>query len=201
MLGRSSTETSLNAAAAATASAAPARIAAPHESKTKSSAEPVGVQIQTPCNMSCKLRRPSVSAFCALCVSKVLLLLPPPFFSFATTTHEHRAPPLFLPRHHLLQPHPTRLLSLLAAAPAPDIPSPQPSVLPLRYCYPPATAACLCLLCFVRLKGAAAVAPSFLFLCNHDSRAPRPSPLSASPPFAAAPSHAPFIPSCCCSCS
>ena len=43
--------------------------------------------------------------------------------------------------------------------------------------------------------------PSFLFLCNNDSRASPPSPLSASPLFAAAPSHAPFVPSCCFSCS
>ena len=120
LIAGSTTETSMNTAVAATASAAPARIAAPHESKTKSSAEPVvGVQIQTPCNMPSKLRRPLVSAVSA-----------------------------------------------------------------------------------VRLKGAAAaVAPSFLFLCNRDSQASPPSPLSASPPFAAAPSHAPFVPSCCFSCS
>jgi hypothetical protein len=45
-LDRSTTETSMNTAAAAIASAAPARIAAPHESKTKSSAEPVRFVVQ-----------------------------------------------------------------------------------------------------------------------------------------------------------
>ena len=63
-----------------------------------------------------------------LCVSKVLLLLPPSFPFLCN--HERAPPPLFLPRPHLLQPHPTRLLPLLAASPAPDTPSPQPPAAP-----------------------------------------------------------------------
>ena len=65
-------------------------------------------------------------------------------------------------------------------------------------CCPPASTACPCRQCCASQR-CCCCCPLLSFPLQ--SPACPPSPLSASPPFAAAPSHAPLAPSCCFSCS
>ena len=65
-------------------------------------------------------------------------------------------------------------------------------------CCPPASTACPCRQCCASQRCCCCC---LLLSFPLQSRACPPSPLSASPPFAAAPSHAPPAPSCCFSCS